>query len=85
LHSLTGKPAPKNPNHGSKVLAVLGVLGGLTQRPLPGRTDEVVRPGSDGGHNDEDVHRPPQTHDPPLAPTQGMTEVAEAPNLAHFI
>ncbi|CAK9276800.1 unnamed protein product [Sphagnum jensenii] len=35
------------------------------QRSLPGRIDKVTRPGSDGGHNDKDIHRLPQLHDPP--------------------
>jgi hypothetical protein len=40
---------------------------------------------SDGSHSDKNVHRPRQSHDPPLAPTQDMVEAIEAPNPAHFI
>jgi hypothetical protein len=78
-------PPPKNLDHGNKALAVLATFGGLAWRTLLGRTDEIARPGSDGSHNDENVHRPPQSHDPPLAPTQGMTEAVKAPNPTHFI
>ncbi len=76
---------PKNLDHGSKALAVLAALGGSAWRSLPRRTDEIARPRSNGGHNDEDVHQPPQLHDPPFAPTQGTTKAAEVPNPAHFI
>jgi hypothetical protein len=59
----------KNPDHGSKAPAVLATLRGSTQQPLFARTDEVARSGSKGSHNDENVHRPPQSHDPLLMPT----------------
>jgi len=78
-------PPSKNPNHRSKVLAILAAFGGSMWRPLPGRTDEVAQPRNDGNHNDKDIHRPPQTRDPPLTPTQGTTEVVKAPNPTHFI
>ncbi len=55
IPSLENSP-PKNPDHRSKVLAVLVALGGLAWRPFPRRTDEIVRLGNDNGHNDEDVH-----------------------------
>ncbi|CAM6012898.1 unnamed protein product [Sphagnum balticum] len=55
------------------------------QRSFPERTDEATRPGSNGSHNNKDVHRPPQSHDHPFAPTEGTMEAAKAPNLAHFI
>jgi hypothetical protein len=75
----------KNPNHGSKAPAVLATFRGSTQQPLFARTDEVARSGSKGSHNDENVHRPPQLHDPLLMPTQGVAEAAETSNPTHFI
>jgi len=75
----------KNPDHGSKTLAVLVTLRGSTQQPLFARTDEVARSRSKGSHNDENVHRPPQSHDPLLMPTQGVAEAAETSNPTHFI
>jgi hypothetical protein len=83
-------PSPKRPppiylDHRSKALVVLAALGGSMRRLLPGRIDEVAQPGSYGGHNDEDVHWPPQSHNPPLTPTPGTTKAVEAPNPTHFI
>jgi len=49
----------KNPDHGSKAPMVLVTLRGLAQQPPFARTDEVVRSGSKGNHNDENVHRLP--------------------------
>lgn len=75
----------KNLDHGSKAPAVLATFRGSTQQPLFARTDEVARSGSKGSHNDENVHRPPQSHDPLLMPTQGVAEAAETSNPTHFI
>jgi len=75
----------KNPDYGSKAPAVLVTLRGSTQQPPFARTDEVVRSGSKGNHNDENIHRPPQLHDPLLMPTQGVAEAAETSNPTHFI
>jgi hypothetical protein len=75
----------KNPDHGSKAPAVLVTLRGSAQQPPFARTDEVVRLGSKGNHNDENVHRPPQSHDPLLMPTQGVAEAAKTSNSTHFI
>jgi hypothetical protein len=77
-------PPLTNPDHGSKAPAVLLTFRGSAQ-PLFTRTDEVARLGSNGSHNDENVYRPPQLHDPLLMPTQGVAEAAETPNPAHFI
>jgi len=75
----------KNLDHGSKAPAVLVTLKGSTQQPPFARTDEVVRSGSKGNHNDENVHRPPQLHDPLFLPTQGVAEAAATSNPTHFI
>jgi hypothetical protein len=63
----------KNPDHGSKAPAVLVTLKGSTKQPPFARTDEVVRSGSKGNHNDKNVHRPPSTtiaRSPSLANTR---------------
>ncbi len=78
-------PPLKNPDHGSKAPAVLVTLKGSAQQPLFARTDEVARSGSKGSHNDENVHRPPQSHDPLLMLTQGVAEAAVTSNPTHFI
>jgi hypothetical protein len=78
-------PPLKNPDHGSKMPTIFVTLRGLVQQLLFARTDEVARSGSKGSHNDENVHRPPQSHDPLLMPTQGVAEAVETSNPTHFI
>jgi hypothetical protein len=75
----------KNPNHGSKEPTVLVILKGSARQPLFARIEEAARLGSNGSHNDKNVHRLPQSHDPLLMLIQGVAEVAKAPNPAHFI
>jgi hypothetical protein len=60
-------------------------LKGLAQQPPFARIDKVIRSGSKGNHNDENIHQPPQSHDPLFMPTQGVAEAAETSNPTHFI
>jgi hypothetical protein len=83
--SRVGTPPLKNPNHRIKAPTVLATFGRSAWQPLPGRIDEVAWPGNDGSHNNEDVHRLPQSHNSPLTPTQGAAKAAKAPNSTHFI
>jgi len=75
----------ENPNDGSKAPVILVTLRGSAHQPPFARTDEIIQSGSKGNHDDENVHRPPQLHDPLLMPTQGVAEVAETSNPTHFI
>jgi hypothetical protein len=78
-------PSLKNPDSESKAPVVLVTIRGSARQPLSAKTDETTRSGSNGSHNDENVHRPSQSHDPLLMPTQGVAEATQTPNPAHFI
>ncbi len=78
-------PSLKNPDSGGIAPAVLVTLRGSARQPLSAKTNEAARSGSKGNHNDENMHRPSQSHNPLLMPTQGVAEATETPNPAHFI
>jgi hypothetical protein len=52
-------PPLKNLDHGNKAPIVLATFGRPARWSLFGRTNKATRLGSNGGHNDENVHRPP--------------------------
>jgi hypothetical protein len=78
-------PSLKNPDSGGIASAVLVTLRGSVRQPLSAKTNEAARSGSKGSHNDENMHRSSQSHNPFLMPTQGVAEATETPNPAHFI
>ncbi len=78
-------PSLKNPDSGSIAPAVLVTIRGSAWQPLSAKIDEAARSRSKGSHNDENIHRPSQSHNPLLMPTQGVAEATETPNPAHFI
>ncbi len=78
-------PSLQNPDSGSIAPAVLVTLRGSARQPLSAKTNEAVRSGSKGSHNDENMHQSSQSHNPLLMPTQGVAEAIETPNPAHFI
>jgi hypothetical protein len=75
----------KNPNSRSKAPVVLVTIRGSARQLLSAKSDEATRSGSNGSHNDKNVHRPSQSHNPLLMPTQGVAEATVTPNPAHFI
>ncbi len=75
----------KNPDFGSIALKVLVTIRGSARQPLSTKTDEATRLGSKGSHNDENIHRSSQSHNPFLMPTQGVAEATKTPNPTHFI
>jgi hypothetical protein len=78
-------PSLKNPDSGGIAPTVLVTPRCSARQPLSAKTDEAARSGSKSSHNDENMHRPSQSHNPLLMPTQGVAEATKTPNPAHFI